>query len=212
MGGKEEKYNLFCNFTIIIMLKMTEFEIWKPVKGYEDLYMVSNYGRIKALPKIVVYKNGRMYKYEEKILVGNNSNGYRTISLVKNKSKITNCIHILVGQAFIENPDNKPVINHLDGNRANNFYKNLEWATSSENQYHSYNILCHKAVRGESNGQSKLKADEVIEIRELYASGKTLKAIANKYDVCAETIRKIIIGKTWSKISALPSNSNILGN
>lgn len=184
-----------------MQFSMTELERWLPVPGYEDLYLCSNYGRIKALPKIVVYSNGRIYKYEEKILAPNYSLGYRTVSLVKNKIKSTHDIHRLVCKLFVPNPDNKPFVNHVDGNRSNNFYKNLEWATNSENQLHAYNQLGRIAVWGESNGQSKLTAEDVKEIRKLRTEGMTMKQIALRYGVCNESIRKIVTGKTWAKLS-----------
>lgn len=178
---------------------MTELEQWKPISGYEDLYLCSNYGRIKALPKIVVYSNGKLYKYEEKILAPNYSMGYRTVSLVKNKVKSTHDIHRIVAQLFIPNPNKKPFVNHLDGDRSNSFYRNLEWSTNSENQFHSYKQLGRIAVWGEKNGQSKLKIEDINQIRKLRADGMTIKSIALQFGVCAESIRKIIIGKTWCK-------------
>lgn len=184
-----------------MQFSMTELERWLPIPGYEDLYLCSNYGRIKALPKIVVYSNGRLYKYEEKILILNKTCGYRTVSLVKNKNKLTHKVHILVAMLYVRNAQNKPFVNHLDGNRSNNFYKNLDWATNSENQLHAYNQLGRIAAWGESNGQSKLAVEDVKEIRQLRAEGMTIRLIALRYGVCNESIRKIVIGKTWAKLS-----------
>lgn len=176
---------------------MTELEVWKTVAKYEDLYMVSNYGRVKSLPRIVVYSNGKMYKYEEKILKLNYSNGYRTVSFVKSKVKVTQKVHWLVGKIFLPNPENKPFLNHLDGDRSNNFYKNLEWSTNSENQLHAYKVLGVKAVKGEQNGQSRLTESQVREIRSMRAAGSTFKAIASQFGVCQEAIRKICLRRMW---------------
>lgn len=173
-------------------------EIWLPIKGYEDLYEVSNFGRIKSLPKTVVYSNGRFYTYEDKILKRNNSNGYLTVSLVKNKVKKTFMIHSLVAIMFIENPSIKPFVNHKDGIRWNNYFKNLEWSTNSENQLHSYNVLGNKAVRGVNNGASKLNDDQVSSIREQYRMlGLTQKEIADIYKVSASAIGKIVRDAVW---------------
>lgn len=176
---------------------MTELEVWKPVAEYEDLYMVSNYGRVKSLPKIVVYSNGKMYKYEEKVLKLNYSNGYRTVSFVKSKVKATQKVHGLVGNIFVPNPENKPFLNHLDGDRSNNYYKNLEWSTNSENQLHAYNVLGVKAVKGEQNGQSRLTESQVREIRGIRSTGTTYKCIAIRFGVCQEAIRKICLRRMW---------------
>lgn len=183
-------------------------ERWSEIKGYEGLYNISDFGRIKALEKIIVYSNGKIYHYDEKHLKLNYSNGYRSISLVKNKEKITHMAHILVGQHFIPNPDNKPFMNHLDGDRSNNYYLNLEWSTNSENQLHSYHVLGRKAVKGEINGISKLKEVDIPLIRQLRIEGKTISEIAGLFSVSYEAIRKVIIGKNWSWINCRPSTSD----
>lgn len=175
-------------------------EIWKEIEGYKTLYEVSNYGRVRSLRKVVTYSNGKMYLYEEKILKLNNSNGYKTISLVKDKVKTTFMVHRLVGAAFVINPENKPFINHNDGNRWNNFYKNLIWSTNAENQIHSYKILGNVAVNGERNGQAKLKTDDVLKIRELKVLGNTEKEIANMFSISKSLVGLIVNKKRWQHI------------
>ena len=68
----------------------------------------------------------------------NNVCGYLQVALQKHKKRKDEKIHRLVAEAFIPNPENKPQVNHLDGNKLNNYYKNLEWCTNGENQIHSY--------------------------------------------------------------------------
>lgn len=175
-------------------------EFWSPIKDYDGLYEVSNWGRIKSLEKIVLYSNGQRRLYEEKILKLNPSNGYKTISLVKNKIKQTHMVHRLVANAFIDNPLNKPFVNHDDGDRSNNYYKNLIWSTNSENQLHSYNVLGHKAVRGENNGASKLQGKDISIIRQLYSTGVSQCQIGRLFGVCQEAIRKIVYKETWAHV------------
>lgn len=175
-------------------------EFWLPIKGYECLYEVSNWGRIRSLEKVIEYSNGRSYLYEEKILKLNPSNGYRTISLVKYKEKTTHMVHRLVGLAFIKNPLNKPFINHEDGDRSNNYYLNLSWSTNSENQFHSYNVLGNKAVRGEDNGASKLSESIIPIIRTLYATGISQNEIGKQFGVCQEAVRKVVCRETWAHV------------
>lgn len=105
-------------------------EYWKDVVGYEDLYLVSNLGRIKTL-----YKR----KYGSIINVYINQQGYCFVRLNKNKKRTGLLLHRLVAKAFIPNPENKPQVNHKDGNKQNNKVDNLEWVTSSENMKHSWN-------------------------------------------------------------------------
>lgn len=175
-------------------------EFWAPIKDYEGLYEISNWGRVKSLEKIIEYSNGRKYLYEEKILKLNPSNGYRTISLVKNKEKTTHMVHRLVAFAYKENPLKKPFVNHEDGDRSNNYYMNLNWSTNSENQLHSYNILGNKAVNGERNGASKLTEKDINLIRNLYSTGVSQNLIGELFGVCQQAITKIIHKKTWAHV------------
>lgn len=119
-------------------------EIWKDVVGFEGSYKVSNLGRVKSLER--EYFNGHGYfPVKERILSGRISNGYAYVQL-SNGYKKNYSIHRLKATAFIPNPENKPQVNHRDGNKSNNGYNadgddNLEWATRSENVRHSYREL-----------------------------------------------------------------------
>lgn len=114
---------------------MCIIEIWKDIQGYEGIYQVSNYGNVKSLmfgPKNVKCKG------EEKLLKpSKGSVGYWRVQLYKSGKVSTICIHRLVAQAFIPNPDNKPFVNHIDSNKTNNHVENLEWVTPKENTRHS---------------------------------------------------------------------------
>lgn len=105
-------------------------EIWKDIEGYEGLYQVSNFGRIKSLIHYDV-ENG--YKKKEHIINEWINRGYMSVSLSKNKKHKNFYIHRLVAIAFIENKNNKPFINHIDYNPLNNHVNNLEWCTQKEN-------------------------------------------------------------------------------
>lgn len=114
-------------------------EIWKDIEGYEGLYQVSNMGRIKSLER---YKenHGKLQKVEEKIKTINIKNsGYQFVQLYKNNKYKNLMVHRLVAQAFIPNVNNKPQINHIDGNKLNNNVTNLEYCTNSENNKHAWN-------------------------------------------------------------------------
>ena len=96
-------------------------EIWKDVPGYIGLYKVSNHGRVKSVKKQLVLK------------ICGSGNRYKTVALC-NVMRKTFLLHRLVAAAFIPNPENKPCIDHIDGDRANNHADNLRWVTVKENQ------------------------------------------------------------------------------
>ena len=113
-------------------------EIWKDIKGYEGLYQVSNFGNVKSLDRYIINKNGDKQYFPGKYLNQGISDNYLKVILSKNNKQRTFRVHILVARTFIPNPENKPEVNHIDGNKSNNRVDNLEWNTRSENELHAY--------------------------------------------------------------------------
>lgn len=122
-------------------------EVWKTIEGFEGFYEVSNLGRIKALERLVE-NNGGMQKKHEKILKENRSNGHSMVVLCRDKKTYPRLVHRLVAQAFIPNPENKPVVDHIDTNAFNNRVENLRWVTQQEN--------CMNPLTREHNSKSKM--------------------------------------------------------
>lgn len=108
-------------------------ETWKPIKGYEGLYEVSNKGNVASL-------NYRKLNYRKELTPKKNNYGYLWVELRNNGKTKQMLIHRLVADAFIENKENYPVINHLDENPLNNCVDNLEWCTMSHNVRYSQNL------------------------------------------------------------------------
>lgn len=115
-----------------------EEEIWKAIPGFEGLYEASTLGRIKTLQKSWNVGRGGVITRREKVLTPIfDKDGYCKVSLYKNNRKKQKSVHRLVAQAFIPNLDNKPHVNHKDGDKTNNRADNLEWVTPAENVHHS---------------------------------------------------------------------------
>lgn len=108
-------------------------EIWKDIEGYEGKYQISNFGNVKSL-------RFRNQKSSKNLTPRTNNQGYKIVGLnEKRKSKFV-LIHRLVAVAFVDNPNNYPIVNHKDENPLNNHADNLEWCTYSYNRIYSMDI------------------------------------------------------------------------
>lgn len=129
---------------------MQEKEIWKDIKGYEDLYQISNYGRVKRLEKEIItnYKYGSYSSIKkEKFLKTSKQNGYKIVSLRKDSKNKSCYLHRLIAETFISNPKNKPQVNHINGNKLDNRVDNLEWVTCKENNIHALRTGLRKPAK-----------------------------------------------------------------
>ena len=157
-------------------------EVWKNIPGVEDAYQVSNLGRIrKRLRELKPYVNW---------------DGYLRVDVTsKDGKKARVALHRLVALAFVPNPDNKPHVNHLNGDRADCRAENLQWATNSENQRHRRSVMCSGGNSGRrevvclSTGQT---FDSLSE-----AARKTGNRIASVQE-CCKGKRKTTHGLEWA--------------
>ena len=110
-------------------------EIWKDKKDYEGLYQVSNLGRAKSLDRYIKGKGHSLQFKKGRILKPmKDNNGYLKVRLCNGEKSKTFNLHRLVAEAFIDNPDNLPQVNHKDENKTNNVVTNLEWCDSRYNK------------------------------------------------------------------------------
>lgn len=117
-------------------------EIWRKIEGFES-YEVSNMGRVRSLDRV----SCSGHKLTGKVLIPTqNQYGYLIVSLYKNGTRYIKRVHRLVSVAFIPNPEGKPQVNHIDGDKTNNRIENLEWCTNSENQIHAYKMGLNKVT------------------------------------------------------------------
>lgn len=136
-------------------------EIWKTVNGFEN-YEISNYGRLKVNLKFRKYRD-----YNSRILKpAPDKDGYFRTCLSSNNQKKMKIIHRLVAEHFIENENNYPVVNHINGIKTDNHYKNLEWCTVRHNNIHAIKLGLKKPLKWENHNLVKLKIKDVLDIRE----------------------------------------------
>jgi len=104
-------------------------EIWKDIEGFDEKYgyQISSWGRVRSV-------NGILKPYE-------NFKGYLKVGLMKDGKCCKKRVNRLVAQAFIPNPYNLPQVNHIDGNKQNNSFTNLEWVTNEQNAHHRKMML-----------------------------------------------------------------------
>lgn len=160
-------------------MTILSLEEWRPVKGYEGLYFVSNTGRIRSN-----YKGGRTLKIQTQ------HTGYKTVELFNNRIGKTLCVHRIVAEAFIPNPDNKPQVNHKDETRFNNHVSNLEWVTAKENQNYG---TCKKRRAAKINYATQMRKDIARK-----NSQKSRKPVV-QYDKDGNVVRSFVSGSEASR-------------
>lgn len=176
---------------------------WKPVKGFENFYEVSEDGRIKTIQRIIVLPTHSYLKKEKILTQFKDGRGYMHVKLYDGKGKPKSlCTHRVVASTFIFNNDEtKLEVNHIDGNKLNNAVSNLEWCTRGENIKHAYTLRDPKSYKGSGNKNSKLTEEQVINIRKEYKNNKTTyKQLAYKNNVGITLIGYIINNKIWNHV------------
>lgn len=177
---------------------ITEIE-WKSVKGFEGQYEVSNTGLVKSLKG----KNERIIKPRRKKTThkdGSITFGYEELVLSNGGVKKSKLVHRLVAEAFLENPENKPEINHIDEDKGNNNLDNLEWNTHKENMNHGT-----RNIRS-ANKQSMavVGIDECGNIREIHSSMQSAERISgyghSSISDCTNGKMNTYKGLEWFKI------------
>ena len=117
-----------------LSLEDLEGEGWRSIEGFDGVYMVSNYGRIKSLSRCRRNKWNRFVLKERIMRVGFRQGGYVSIALTTTPNKvIRKPVHVVVAEAFIPNTNNKPQVDHINTIRVDNRVCNLRWVTCKEN-------------------------------------------------------------------------------
>ena len=154
-----------------------------------------------------VYENGEVFStFKNKFLVKKmRTDGYFVVSIKRFGKSTWYPIHRLVAEEFIPNPENKPCVNHKDGNKLNNEVSNLEWCTYGENAKHAFANGLKEPTKlfGEEHGMSKLTIEVVRHIRKNYVPRDKefgQHALARRFGVDQYTIWAVINNKTWKGV------------
>jgi len=178
-------------------------EQWKPIAGYEGLYEVSSFGKVRSLSRMEPVLNKGLYpcmrRRNGRLLKACLRAGYLFVGLCKNGVSRSTHVHRIVAETFLENPENKPWVNHKNGRRKwDNSVSNLEWATPAEDGAHR--VAHDLRPKGSAMGAAKLTEEQVIEMRKLRKEGWLLRELGARYDVAEVTVSAIVRGKTWKHV------------
>lgn len=183
------------------LIESNELEIWMNIPGFEGYYMASNFGRIKSVSRFIPTRWDTP-KWQDGVILklSSDQDGYNICS-VSNATlrNITRKVHRLVAMAFIENPENKPMVNHKDANKQNNHVDNLEWVTNQENMTHGVKNDLFFHPKGELAGNSKLTTEQILEIRAIGKS-KKLTEIAEMFNISFQHVSDILLRGCWKHV------------
>ena len=166
---------------------MSQFE---PIEGYNGYYSISEEGEVWS-----DMSNKLLSQFPDK-------KGYLQCNLCHDGKRKRHRIHRLVALTFIPNPENKPQVNHIDGNKANNHIDNLEWASAKENTNHAWDSGLSKSISGSARTDSKLTEEDVLYIRTNYIPKSPdfgCRALAKKFNVAPSGISNVVKGKTYKE-------------
>jgi hypothetical protein len=153
---------------------------WQSVKNYEEIYEISENGDVKRIAKTNnQYSVGHILKH-------NVVNGYAHVQLHKDSKAKMMRVHRLVAMSFLSNEQNKPHVNHIDGNKLNNHVSNLEWCTPSENEIHKHRVL-NKTVR-----KYVLCPEQLQKLIKLRISGKRLNELSEIFNIPSCSLHNIL--------------------
>lgn len=181
-------------------------EVWKDIPNYEGLYQISNLGNVKSL--CFGARNIRKSNIVKLLHQSPNNLGYHKVELYKDGKSKMFYVHRLVAISFIPNPDNKPQINHKDGNKDNNTVDNLEWVTSKENLHHAVETGLRrrsqmKGITGKLNKNSKKinqydkEGNYIATYYGIAEAARILNGNANSISCCLRGRYKTACGYKW---------------
>lgn len=165
-------------------------EHWKDIKGFEGLYQVSDFGRVKSL--------NYNHTNESRILkTRKQRNGYLLVNLNKKGKSYFFLVHRLVAEAFIPNLDNLPQVNHIDEDKTNNRVENLEWKSPKDNCNHG--TRNERSAKTRTNGKLSKQVLQYTKNGEFVKEWVSLSEIERKLGYNKSAISKVCLGNTRLK-------------
>lgn len=164
-------------------------EEWRWVPGYEGLYIVSDHGNVMSVPRTV--HGDRLVKNVAGVKLSKckHSSGYQQVVLYRNAHSDLALVHRIVAEAFIPNPDGKPCVNHINGDKTDNRVENLEWVTHKENSHHACSFL----------GAYRHGHLSDIDIAAIRSDTRLQREIADEYGITQSEVSSIQTGKSYMK-------------
>lgn len=173
-------------------------EVWKDVFEYEGYYQVSTHGRVRSVDRYSAGKSGSERLLTGRVLKNLDNKGYKMVNLHKSGGFKKVLVSRLVAMAFIDNPENKPEVNHIDEDKQNNAVTNLEWATSKENSNHgtrnkriSQYFVAHPEIT--KNGKPRGPVKGSGGARKLYKSVLQIDPHTNQIVAEFESVGKALV-------------------
>lgn len=157
--------------------------------------------RVNGYEAYRISYNGLIFSdISNKLLKFDDSSDYLRVTLYIDSIPSRFSVHRLVAEHFVPNPENKPCVNHNDGNKRNNLYINLKWATDSENVIHAIENNLRSTKEGVAHYRSKFDENQVREMRERYIQGEKIYRLADEFQVDDSVMFNIINKKTYKNV------------
>lgn len=181
-----------------------EIEEWADINGLQNEYQISSLGRLRSLDMVVPVSGGGSRKVVGRIRRNAINKNRYVVNSIRNK---TYFIHVEVAKAFIPNPENKPEVNHLDGDKSNCKKSNLAWVTRIENIEHAFKNKLIKPAVGVNQSQTKLTEEQVRLV--MNSPNKGMRQLGRELGVDHKSISAIRNGRSWNHITGLPRNEKL---
>jgi hypothetical protein len=175
-------------------------EVWKDIEGFEGLYQISNYGRVRSVDRYIIHKGKtstwKQFKKGKIINPVLDDKGYYIVRLKKDK-KYHKKVHRLVAEHFLPRVEGKDYVNHKDGNKLNNHVDNLEWCTFLENIQHAYSMGLNTSNKPRRVQMLDLDGNVIREFYSLHEAAREVGAEPTNIAKVCRGKRKTHMGYRW---------------